>query len=138
MQEAAIDELELVFLPAQRPELYGILVGYCFTHAVSRASGGVPLTPRIVHTLHRYEYICPECDAKAKDASPPDPRRTLADFLPVRNLSNASASKPSRTGMSSRTLADREEQAAKPRAELRNRKNNRSLNRLRGKVWPVQ
>jgi len=30
--------LDVVFLPAQRPELYGMFVGYCFTHAVRHAS----------------------------------------------------------------------------------------------------
>jgi hypothetical protein len=61
---SAIDDLNLVFLPAQRPKLYGTLVGYCFTHAVSRASKGVRLEARLVHNLRRFEYLCPDCENK--------------------------------------------------------------------------
>jgi hypothetical protein len=64
MRESAIDELDVVFLPLQRPELYGMFVGYCFTHAVSRASRGALLTARIIQDSRRFEYICPDCEDK--------------------------------------------------------------------------
>jgi hypothetical protein len=63
MEKTAIDELELVFLPKQRPELYGMLLGYCFTHAVKHAAKGARLTARVVHNSHRFEYLCPDCEA---------------------------------------------------------------------------
>jgi hypothetical protein len=77
MQESAVDELELVFLPMQRPDLYGMLVGFCFTHAVGRARRGVPLTARIVHTLHRFEYLCPDCEAVTREDRRPSAHRPL-------------------------------------------------------------
>jgi hypothetical protein len=64
MHDSAIDELDVVFLPPQRPELYGMFVGYCFTHAVRHASSGVPLTARVIHNLRKFEYLCPDCEDK--------------------------------------------------------------------------
>jgi hypothetical protein len=127
MRESAIDELELVFLPAQRPELYGMLVGYCFTHAVSRARLGVKLTARLVHSLHRFEYLCLDCEDKVPmGARPAAPRRALPEAIsPGPDLSAATATNPTaRTGGPSTARAGklvRDERAALKVARPRGR-----------------